>query len=253
MSTSEVLNVAQVIGAIASLIAVPTSIILYRKTRRRGEILYAFSPAISLAHVTRSGAKRSAEGRLQILYDGVPATNVFLQQMRLHNGGNVPIRSEQVVAPLRVRFPDSVQVLEATIGATVPEGIETKLRQELDSVVIAFELLNPDDRVYMQFICDGTPELPKVSARIEGIGQPAESLWEYRVRKSVRGTLSASALLAVLSTVLIVCLAPLAPAYDKFTDYVVTLGFLAASFLLWLMIVIPATEYYYRLAGRGRP
>lgn len=254
MNWSYIVELAQVIGAVAAVIAIPLSVVLYLRAKPKSVLSYAFSQPIELASLNRSRNKSTGVGEIQILYDGRSVSNVFLLRVRIQNHGNQALKSQSVHIPLTMTFPDDIRILDAQVVQTVPDRIEATLSVEPHLAIVGFELLNPDDRIYINLICEGKPTNPKVLARFEGATQLVEALWEYRVRKDAndRTPFVVALLPAIITTYIVYYFSPSRPNYSIIQYIIIPFVF------IFIYIAIGAylsmlSGIYYRLTGRKLP
>jgi hypothetical protein len=98
-------------------------------------------------------------------------------QAKLKNTGNVPIRKIHVVEPLTFTFHSGAELYdEPLVVCKDPWDLEVSwvfpeigADSKPNTVSLDFELLNPGDELLVEFVWDGQPIEPKVSARIEGM------------------------------------------------------------------------------------
>jgi hypothetical protein len=114
---------------------------------------------------------------IKIRYKGKKIKSLFVMQARLKNTGNVPIRKVHVVEPLTFTFHPGAELYdEPLVVYKYPCDLEvswffseTGPNSKPSTVSLDFELLNPGDELLVEFVWDGQPIEPKVSARIEGM------------------------------------------------------------------------------------
>ncbi len=251
MDWSRIVEVAQVVGAVAAVIAIPLAIVLHRAARKRISLAYAFSSVIPIVQQLGAGIEGLKE--IQILYGGQPVSRVFALAARVHNIGNIPLKRSHVHQPITLRFPDDTRILGAWITRTVPEHIEASLRLENGAVVLDCELMNPDDRVYIQFICDGVPGNPATCARIEGMNHLVEAEWETRIVKAARKSeLVASIPLGLIFTGLYYFLSPVSPNFTIFHFSMIPIIFVINVSYCYVLVHL-LVGLYLRITGRDHP
>ena len=121
------------------IIVIAAFIILFLQIRKK---------ALSYIVLTKSGLvpfPHEVQGNVQILYKGKVVPNVQLVEMRIKNSGNLPIKPEDYIEPLRVRLPNS-KILSSEVrdAHSVGAYIETKLSNRSE-IVLSKTLLNPTD------------------------------------------------------------------------------------------------------------
>jgi len=181
MEWRQIVDIAQVVGGIAGVIAIPVAIYLYRKSKRVARLALAFSQPSWLVNVERDavgGDVGSAADRIAILYDGSPVPNAFIVQGRVINRGNIPLKQQDVHHPLTFSFAEGAQLLSAAIAGTDPGGLEADIEIiNASSARLRLGLLNPDDAVLLTFVSAGQLKTPTPSARIEGVSRLEREPW----------------------------------------------------------------------------
>src|SRR5688572_9973532 len=87
----------------------------------------------------------NARDNIQVHYKGKVIPNVRLVEIRIKNSGNLPIRPDDYVEPLRIR-PSSSNILSGEVRDTYSLGasIEKELSNQSE-IVLSKTLLNPKD------------------------------------------------------------------------------------------------------------
>jgi hypothetical protein len=96
------------IGAIASLVAVIVTVILFFVARRRKSLSYQVmteNPLISIDD--------EIKGRLQLLLDDEPVQNVHLLLIKFCNDGNTAISTSDYERPITIKVTGDSKVLSA--------------------------------------------------------------------------------------------------------------------------------------------
>jgi len=167
-------NLAQVISLLVAVVAVVVSIWLYLRGKQRRAISCIFDPIVAPIEI-RSG--EALKGDLEIRYRGQPVDNIFLVRARLRSTGNLPIRRSHVIEPVTFTFGPEVTILrEPRAIYQKPENLKigwslsyADSASRSNAVSLDFDLLNPKEELTVEFTCTGHSEIPKVTARIEGV------------------------------------------------------------------------------------
>ena len=110
-----------------------------------------------------------AKDNIQIHYKGKVIPNVRLVEIRIKNSGNLPIRPDDYVEPLRIR-PSSSNILSGEVRDTYSLGasIEKELSNQSE-IVLSKTLLNPKDFFDVRlFLSGGNADLSLIG-RIVGV------------------------------------------------------------------------------------
>ena len=121
----------------------------------------------------------SSNSDLSISYKNVPVNdNVTAVQVAFWNEGKLPVKADDVLKPIVIRFPDRVRLLEVK-GITVSRD-EAKLSTSTmqaqgdkflkPEVGINFKILEQNDGILLQFVYAGPPE-PKFTIEGSVVGQ----------------------------------------------------------------------------------
>src|SRR5687768_16396602 len=112
------------------IIVIATFVILFLQIRKK---------TLTYIVLTKSGLvpfPHEAQGNVQILHKGKVVPNVQLVEMRIKNSGNLPIKPEDYIEPLRVQLPNS-KILSSEVrdAHSVGAYIETKLSNQSEIVL----------------------------------------------------------------------------------------------------------------------
>jgi hypothetical protein len=136
--------------------------------------------ALAFGATGASLVRDTARGRLTVLFGDREVSSVALITVTLVNTGNQPIRREDFDGPLRIRYGESVEVLDAEISSVEPPGLRPALSvSDADSgsrpwVEIAPLLLNRHDSLSVEAIVnghDGSIDSVSVEGRIAGVAE----------------------------------------------------------------------------------
>ena len=135
-----IVDTAEWIGTVASIIAVILSIIVYLVTRKKKALSYEVLSEYPLISIDDE-----IEGKLQVLYGGSPVENVHLLLVKFFNSGNVPITSSDFERPITLQLRDESKGLFAERVKASPNNLIVSLR--IDNKVVSVEpvLMNGGD------------------------------------------------------------------------------------------------------------
>jgi hypothetical protein len=95
------------------------------------------------------------KGRLKVLFDGVPRTDLKFVVLKIANTGNVPIEEHDFAEKLTLNFGDPI--LDAGVAGVVPPDLKTQMLFGGRQLVLDPLLLNPGDSVSLKVFL-GVPE-----------------------------------------------------------------------------------------------
>jgi hypothetical protein len=139
-----------------------------------------FSPPARLVAFNEDATELEVPARLQLLWNGRPARNLFWAQALVANTGNLPITQDRMRIPVTFELTPGAEFLESTITATYPDCLKVRFQpdSERNEAMLDFVLLNPGHRAYLALVWSGQAELPKVQALIEGMREIRVTQWE---------------------------------------------------------------------------
>ena len=137
-------TIAATLGALAgSVVTTFVSIFIWQRTKKIRRVDCIINDSSSL--ISFSDAIRKD---LQIIYAGESANSVFLFNLEIFNSGTLAIRSQ----PVNIMLDSESKIVGYRLS-TVPEvgfgGID-ELSLEKNKLDLSIELLNPQDRVYIE-------------------------------------------------------------------------------------------------------
>jgi len=165
-----------IVGAVAGVIAIPTSIIIYIKQQARAHLDYRIVTKTKLLAAPSSGVQVTAGGR--------PLHNASLIAIEVINTGKRPIKADDYSNPITFLFPGvfmaSVEVAREDPPRCSEPGPETA---ERDKATCRPNLLNTGDRFTLNFIVDGSVHAVKVASRFEGETRRMSNITSSRGRR----------------------------------------------------------------------
>ena len=138
--------------------------------------------------------------RVQILFDGVPVTEVDLAIITINNWGNEPIRVEDFERPLRFRWDEPARILSAEVIEVTPPNLRPTIMVSGNEIVLDPLLLNQGDQIRMKALINQGREL-SVDARIVGVKRVTKRLASDR-----EASLRVDRLFKVLGSVCVVAI-----------------------------------------------
>lgn len=185
--------------AVAGLLVGVASIVLTYVFFRLGQ-----QQAIARYVIAGSTVVRSAE-RIEVRYDGAVVPQVSRTLVTFWNGGNVPIRREDVREQLTISLTEG-QVLEAQVLAATRAEIRPSVsRQGPQAVALDFSHLDPDDGAVIEVFHTGEDAFAvDVNAVIIGVPEgPVRirtPLWDDPAGPWIGGVVLAIALGSIVYT-----------------------------------------------------
>lgn len=160
------------VRTILTLVAICLTVGLFLAARRRKRLSYSLSDTRVL------GVHESVNpSRVQILFDGVPVTDVRVLIITVNNWGNEPIRVDDFERPLRFSWPEPARILTAEVVEVSPESLQPTIHAGVNEIVVDPLLLNPGDRFQIKTLINKVSNL-SVDARVVGV---------KRITKAVTG------------------------------------------------------------------
>jgi hypothetical protein len=146
-----------VIGAVASIIAIPLAIYLYRRGNKRRGLAYKVHP------VRTQIVKAGTASRLSVVHDDREIkTDITAVHLAIWNEGRESIRQGDMLRPLIIQTEDHVAILEASIRMATRDVIGLRLDESacmLGQLGVSWDILENDDGGIVQIIYAGSPEL----------------------------------------------------------------------------------------------
>lgn len=118
--------------------------------------------------------KDEAKGRLQVLLDGKPVTNVTLFVIRVTNSGTVSIKPDDFVKPLQFSFAPANRILSAELVRQIPATLGASLKRDEKNVTLTPLLLNQQDSLTFKVLISGAAEKAVVGGRIVDVREITE-------------------------------------------------------------------------------
>ena len=122
-----------------------------------------------LTHASLVSDSDKAKDNIEIHYKGKVIPNVRLVEIRIKNSGNLPIKPEDYVEPLRIR-PYSSRILSGEVRDmySVGASIEKELSNQSE-IVLSKTLLNPKDFFDVRLLLSGGNADFSLVGRIVGV------------------------------------------------------------------------------------
>ncbi|NES20975.1 MAG: hypothetical protein F6K41_19090 [Symploca sp. SIO3E6] len=139
-------TIAATVGALAgAVLTAGVSIFIWQKTNKIRRVDCIISDASSLLSVSDE-----IRNELKIIYAGETANSVFLFNLEVFNSGTLSIGSQ----PIRIRLDSEAKIVGYNLKTTPEVGFgEIKeLSRSQGGLDLSVELLNPQDRVYIELI-----------------------------------------------------------------------------------------------------
>jgi hypothetical protein len=105
----------------------------------------------------------------QLTHRGRTVSDPYQLMITIRNSGTVAIKPADVAEPVVFRF--SKKVLDASIVAKVPDDVNASCAYTEERVTANIGLLQSGEEFTIRVLCDGNPELPGPTCRIDGITQ----------------------------------------------------------------------------------
>jgi hypothetical protein len=147
------------VATILGIVAVGIALL----ARRRKGLSYMLSdtPILGVHEIRNSG-------RVQILFDGAPVTEVHLVAITVKNSGNEPIRVEDFERPLQFSWAEPAKILAVEVIEICSESLRPKIKHGANEIVLKPLLLNPGDWLRIKTLVNQAGKLT-VDARVVGV------------------------------------------------------------------------------------
>jgi hypothetical protein len=158
----------QFIGAIVAIVALVITILIYLRQRARRAIAFKVvtkTPLISVHDTT--------QGKVEVLFNGKPVSNVMLLIFELFNDGNLPILPTDFVSPVTFSFGETTKILDVQILETRPKGIAPSIGVQSNVLELKPLLLNMHDLIRLKVLLSGFENEISVEGRIIGVDEIA--------------------------------------------------------------------------------
>lgn len=152
------------ISAVASVIAIILTLLIYLITRKKKSLSYEVlseSPLISISDEIKSG--------LQVLYNGNPVENIYLCLIKFINDGNVPIATNDYERPLTLSFSDASSLIYVEKIQVTPGNLTPHIGVSGQTITIAPIMLNPGDSFTVKALINQYGGKFDVDARVLGV------------------------------------------------------------------------------------
>lgn len=96
---------------------------------------------------------------------------IFTQELIFWNSGKLSIRHDNILKPLEIKYPDSVEILESSIIESSRQEISNpkiSISPSKNSIHIEFDILEQDDGIKIRTTYSGeSPKTPTIDGVIE--------------------------------------------------------------------------------------
>ena len=156
------------IGTVVGIISVLLTLYLYFASKQSRNLVVNLSPVDVLIVKVKDGQA----SKVAVSYDGTLVTSdVTAVEIELWNGGNVPIKKENVLEPINIIF-DGAVILEANVRGVSRKVIQLTIDdsgRQAGKVGLNWTIMEHDDGAVLQVIYAGKPSvLPRIEGTIEG-------------------------------------------------------------------------------------
>jgi hypothetical protein len=155
-----------IVAAIAAVVAIPVTLLVYRLSQERKHLDYEF---ISGVRLLANEATRLA-GELELRFRNSIIKDPYLLLVRLINTGNKPLEQEDFEQPVRIEL--DAPVLSAWIAKADPEELIPPVEWQATTVEVSAALFNKGDWIALGVLTDGEPKEKSINMRIVGVKKP---------------------------------------------------------------------------------
>jgi len=143
-------------------VCVTVSLFLLTQRQRRKALTYSVEETRVLS------VHDEVKGRIQILFDGTPASDVCLIKIKVKNSGGEPIRVNDFDRALRFQWENSARILLAEVVRTRPLNLRPAVSAGVSEFVLEPLLLNRGDWIEIKALVS-QGGLFSVDGRVVGI------------------------------------------------------------------------------------
>lgn len=177
-------------GGIASIVAIPLALLLWKALPRHRELTYAIQPI-------RTTLAQSIENiHILVSFQGKDITNdLNVAQVMLFNAGREPIESSDIVQDISL-VVSNASILAVSYSVPPKAGTDIMLHTNAftDRIVMHWKILEKGDKPVFQVLYAGKRDAPiTLEGRIKGQESIPLSSWEYAtigVRKKIVKTIA---------------------------------------------------------------
>ena len=153
-------------GFVVGAIALVVSIVIFLKSREKKELSYSVKVFSQLL-----GVGEGLKERVQITFDGLPVSGVYLFQATLRNSGKVPVVPADYLEPIALKFDDKAQILSAHLYELNPPNLDVSIRmnEAENGIIFSPFLFNKGESIRFQILVDNPVVFRGFTQRIVGI------------------------------------------------------------------------------------
>lgn len=154
------------IGAIAAIIAIPTSFVISRLSRGRKSITCVTNSSANLFSV-----HASVRSRIEVTLDKKPVKEVSLARIAVRNTGNEPIDITDFRGNLEFHCGEGAEIISAQIIESTSKGLSPKIEKGNGKVILLPLLLNQGWGFTIEILRANTTEETQISGLIKGVSE----------------------------------------------------------------------------------
>jgi hypothetical protein len=147
------------LGVLVGIIAIVITYAIFLRSQEVKNIQIVTLTDTSLVDISNL-----VQSQISISYSGrnIAITNLSLVQVKVENSGTIPITIQDFAEPINFVFPRGADVLDARVVEKSPRYLDVNLSVHDDSsVIISPLLLNPSDKIVIQFVVANIPVINK--------------------------------------------------------------------------------------------
>jgi hypothetical protein len=260
--THPVFTIIGIVGALASIIALPVSYSFYLLGQQTPDLVYTVNPVKTVLAHSRSST------HVQVFFMGEPITgvDVVAMQFAFWNQGKASIRNP--LETIEIRLTPSITVLDVSVNKTSRNVIELNVSKDREMwrqgrIPLHWKILERNDGASLQIIYAGSKETEaKLTGVIEGQGSPRNLPPILKIQSPeeqlTRGKIPRGPLIIIGIKVAILSVGMLFPVVRAIKDYsqdkrltraiivvimtTTALSYLVAAIVLVFILKTPLTE-----------
>ena len=130
-NTVENIWITVLLPLIAIIVAIGVPLVVYKLSKRKKKLTCILFPSLSLVDI-----RTEVKDRIKIYYDEKLVENLSMTKVKIRNNGNLPIRREDIIKPLKFEFGENLNLIDFSLIDTEPEGITVKLESNSENNLV---------------------------------------------------------------------------------------------------------------------
>lgn len=180
---------------IGGVLAIATTFLIYYLQRQSKSLSYEILAKNRLLTINEE-----LEGRIKILFDNKPTSDISLLSIKIFNSGNIAIPTSDYEHPISLSLGVKTSILSGTITNISPKNLKVKIQIENNHVLITPCLLNATDSITIKLLMTDFNNEIEFDARIVGV-------------KEIRNATNKATKFDIATSILIIAILLIPPYY----------------------------------------